>query len=142
MAGVPVSMVPLHRPDLERHPRFHLALAADARRIELIGRRAVHSLRLVASRGIADAIQRPGQLLVDGPCARRVPPAESLLLGLLALRDMPAAERAVWRNLFDYYVFRTSGDPLAHLTPGVRWPDGRACRRTSPSNQGHTLSAP
>jgi hypothetical protein len=40
--------------------------------------------------------------------------------GLLALRDLPAAERAVWRNLFDYYVFQTSGDPLAHLPPTMR----------------------
>jgi hypothetical protein len=47
-------------------------------------------------------------------------PLDSLLHGLLALRDLPATERAVWRNLFDYYVFQTSGDPLAHLPPAMR----------------------
>jgi len=47
-------------------------------------------------------------------------PLDSLLHGLLALRDLPAAQRAVWRNLFDYYVFQTSGDPFAHLPPDLR----------------------
>ena len=119
LAGVPVSMVPLHRPDLERHPRFHLALAA-ARRIELDPGDA-----LFIPYGWWHHVESlmPFNVLVNYWWTDHVPdvsPAESLLLGLLALRDMPAAERAVWRNLFDYYVFRTSGDPLAHLTPGVR----------------------
>ena len=37
-----------------------------------------------------------------------------------AFRDLPPEQRAVWRNLFDYYVFQTSGDPLGHLAPENR----------------------
>ena len=47
-------------------------------------------------------------------------PADCLLHGLLALRSLPPAERVVWRNLFDYYVFQTHGDPLAHLARKMR----------------------
>jgi hypothetical protein len=47
-------------------------------------------------------------------------PADCLLHGLLALRSLPSAERAIWRNFFDYYVFQTDGDPLAHLAPNMR----------------------
>jgi hypothetical protein len=36
------------------------------------------------------------------------------------LRDLPQSERAVWRNLFDYYVFQMSGDPFAHMPTGAR----------------------
>jgi hypothetical protein len=42
------------------------------------------------------------------------------LHGLLSLRDLPPEERAVWRNLFDYYVFQTTGDPFAHMPPTKR----------------------
>jgi hypothetical protein len=41
--------------------------------------------------------------------------ADSLLHSMFAIRDLPLEQRAVWRNLFDYYVFQTSGDPLGHL---------------------------
>ena len=46
--------------------------------------------------------------------------ADSLLHALVALRDLPLEQRAVWRNIFDYYVFQTSGDPLSHLAPEHR----------------------
>jgi len=46
--------------------------------------------------------------------------ADSLLHSMFAIRDLPLEQRAVWRNLFDYYVFQTSGDPLGHLPPESR----------------------
>jgi hypothetical protein len=49
-----------------------------------------------------------------------IPPADTLLHALLAMRDMPAGEREVWRILFDFYVFKSSGDPLQHLAPELR----------------------
>ena len=47
-------------------------------------------------------------------------PMDSLLHATFALRDLPLEQRLVWRALFDYYAFRTSGDPLAHLPPTLR----------------------
>ena len=119
LAGVPVSMVPLHRPDFVRYPRFRLALAA-ARRIELNPGDG-----LFIPYGWWHHVESltPFNVLVNYWWTDSTPvisPLDCLLHGVLALRDMPAAERAVWRNLFDYYVFRTSGDPLLHLAPALR----------------------
>jgi Cupin-like domain len=119
LAGVPVSMVPLHQPDFVRYPRFRRALAA-ARRIELNPGDG-----LFIPYGWWHHVESltPFNVLVNYWWTESTPvisPLDCLLHGVLALRDMPAAERAVWRNLFDYYVFQTSGDPLLHLAPALR----------------------
>ena len=119
LAGVPISTVPLRNPDFERYPRFRQALAA-ARTIELEAGDA-----LFIPYGWWHHVESllPFNVLVNYWWSDRAPatsPAECLLHGLLALADMPVAERAVWRNFFDYYVFQTNGDPLAHLPPGAR----------------------
>jgi hypothetical protein len=119
LAGVPVSMVPLQDPDFERYPRFRHALAA-AKVIELETGDA-----LFIPYGWWHHVESlmPFNVLVNYWWNDRPPvssPADCLLHGLLALRSLPPAERAVWRHLFDYYVFQTHGDPLAHLTPRMR----------------------
>ena len=119
LAGVPVSMVPLQNPDFERYPRFHRALAA-AQTIELDAGDA-----LFIPYGWWHHVESllPFNVLVNYWWNDRTPatsPADCLLHGLLTLGDMPVAERAVWRNFFDYYVFQTNGDPLEHLAPGLR----------------------
>src|SRR3546814_1362303 len=53
-------------------------------------------------------------------------PYDALIYGLYALRHLPADQRAVWRDVFDRYVFATDGDPVAHLpdhAQGVLGPD-------------------
>ena len=44
-------------------------------------------------------------------------PYTSLMLAMIAIAERPTAERAAWRALFDHYVFRPNGHPLAHLPP-------------------------
>jgi Cupin-like domain len=122
-AGVPISMVPLQNPDFGRYPRFREALAA-ARVAELGPGDA-----LFIPCGWWHHVQSLGtfNVLVNYWWANSNPatsPLHSLLHGLLALRDMPAAERAIWRNLFDYYVFQSNGDPVAHLPPAMHGPLG------------------
>ena len=119
LAGVPISTVPLQNPDFERYPRFRQALAA-AQTIELEAGDA-----LFIPYGWWHHVESlpPFNVLVNywwnnhSPAAS---PVDCLLHGLLALGDLPIAERAVWRNFFDYHVFQTSGDPLAHMAPDVR----------------------
>ena len=117
-AGVPVSMVPLENPDFERFPRFKDALAA-AKVAELEPGDALyipygwwHHVQSLTSFNV----------LVNYWWANTSPltsPLDSLLHCMLALRDLPEAERTVRRNLFDYYVFQTSGVPFAHLPPNL-----------------------
>jgi len=119
LAGVPVSMVRLEAPDFDRYPRFRIALQ-HAR---------------VADLGPGDALfipyawwhhvesLTPFNVLVNYWWNQAKTPlnvADSLLHALFAIRDLPPEQRAVWRNLFDYYVFQMSGDPLGHLAPENR----------------------
>ena len=47
-------------------------------------------------------------------------PYDALLAALTSLRGLPDDQRAVWRSLFDHYVFGANGDPAAHLPPDVK----------------------
>lgn len=119
LAGVPVSMVRVEDPDYVRYPRFRLALE--------------HAQ--VAELGPGDALFIPyawwhrveslaalNVLVNYWWNANQVPlsPLDSLLHTVFALRELPVEQRAVWRTLFDYYAFQTSGDPFGHLAPGAR----------------------
>ena len=115
LAGQPISMVLLEAPDLERYPRF-----AEAAR---------HGLSAELEPG--DAIYIPTawwhhvrsldrlNVLVNY-WWRDMPPEVGtpfavLLHGLLAVRHLPAPQRAAWRAIFDHYLFEANGDPAAHL---------------------------
>ncbi|MCC6925220.1 cupin-like domain-containing protein [Novosphingobium sp.] len=118
--GTPISMVHLTRPDLNRYPRFATALEA-----------AVY-----ADLEPGDALYVPYQwyhhvqafetinVLVNywwSPAREDLAsPWDAMLLGMLALRELPADQRQAWRALFDHYVFKTEGDPGAHLPEAVR----------------------
>src|SRR4051812_32689242 len=109
-AGRPVSMVDLCQPDFGKYPLFRKALANAQ----------------VAELGPGDAILIPSMwwhhvealepfnVLVnywwrDTP-RYLAQPQDALNHALLAIRDLPADEKALWRQMFDYYVF---GDPAA-----------------------------
>jgi hypothetical protein len=64
----------------------------------------------------AQAVDTPSQLGSPYNC---------LLHNVLAIRDLPASQRMAWRAMFDYFVFQTSGEPMAHLPSharGALWP--------------------
>lgn len=42
-------------------------------------------------------------------------PYTAMLLAMITLAERPLAERKAWKALFDHYVFRENGHPLAHL---------------------------
>lgn len=49
-------------------------------------------------------------------------PADTLLHATMTLRDRPAAEKAAWRALFDYYIFGDAALPAAHLPEAAQGP--------------------
>ena len=116
-AGQSISLVDLHDPDFERFPRFSDALQhAQAAELEP-----------------GDAIYIPGMWWhhVEGLDAlnvlvnywwRDVPaylgnPLDVLNHALLSIRDLPKAERDVWKNVFEHYIFAAGDDVAAHI-PG------------------------
>ncbi len=119
-AGRPVSMVDFHAPDLDRFPRFAEALAHGQ----------------VADLNAGDAIYIPSMwwhhvealapfnILVNY-WWRETPrwlgnPQDALNLAMMAVRDLPAADREHWRDLFDFYVFGDAAAAAAHIPEGGR----------------------
>jgi len=118
IGGVPVSMVDAEKPDLDRYPRFKEAQkamltaeleAGDAIYIPYGWWHQVHSLsrfNVLVNYWWDDA----PKAVAGG--------YEALFHAILALRDMPEGHQALWKTLFDYYVFTGGEDPLAHLAAG------------------------
>lgn len=137
-AGIPVSMVDAAAPDLARHPRFAEA-ARHASHATLLPGDAIyipygwwHGVESLA----------PVSILVNYWWTPDQPEGignayEALLHAFLALRHLPPDQRAVWRTMFDYYIFETAGDPGAHLPPHARGvlgpptPEGFAAMRAA-----------
>src|SRR5260221_3155150 len=49
-------------------------------------------------------------------------PYDCFLTALLAIKDLPSAERIYWQAMFDAYVFQSDGNairPIPHELPGV-----------------------
>ena len=120
-AGTPVSMVDPKEPDLARYPRFAQAWATasratlepgDALYIPFGWWHGVESLEPVSilvnywwSAGRSDDIGGG---------------YDAMLHALLSYRHLPPDQRAIWRNMLDYYVFEQAGDPADHLPPQAR----------------------
>jgi mannose-6-phosphate isomerase-like protein (cupin superfamily) len=119
-AGTPVSLVDPDAPDLARFPRFSDALA-HAQTATLEPGDAIyipyHWWHAVAS---LDPVNVFMNYWWDLAPAGLPSPYDALFLALLAIRDLPDDQRPVWRMLFDHFVFRTGGDPAAHLPPELR----------------------
>ena len=119
-AGRPVSMVDLRAPDFAAHPRFAEALAhAQMAELEPGDAIFVPSLWWPHVEGLAAF-----NILVNF-WWRDVPrwlgnPEDALLHAIMAVRDLPAEQRAHWRAQFDHYVFAATDDVTAHLPPDGR----------------------
>lgn len=119
-AGQAVSLVDFAAPDLERYPRFADAWA-QARVAELGPGDAVFipSLWWHHMEGLDDF-----NVLVNY-WWRSVPgwmdtPMNALMLAILALRDLPPAQRAHWQAMFDHYVFKAGEQTTAHIPAAAR----------------------
>ena len=119
-AGRPVSMVDFRQPDFDAHPRFREALA-HAQVAELGPGDAlfVPSLWWHHVEGLA-----PFNVLVnywwrDAP-AFLGKPEDALLHAILAVRDLPEADKARWRAMFEHYVFDNGTEVASHLPEEAR----------------------
>ena len=119
-AGQSISLVDFHEPDFERFPRFREALE--------------HAQ--VADMEPGDALFIPSMwwhhvealdtlnVLVNY-WWRDVPaylgtPLDALNHALLSIRDLPDEQRAVWRDMFEHYVFGPGDASAAHIPEAAR----------------------
>ncbi len=122
--GQVVSMVDLHAPDLTRYPRFTQALAA-ARVVEMEPGDVLFYPALWWHQ--VDALDAFNVLINTwwtGAPRFMDTPQNTLLHGLLSLRDRPDSEKRAWRELFDYYVFGPADRAAAHLPEHAQGPLG------------------
>lgn len=118
-AGTPVSMVDPQAPDLERYPRFaeawnHASQATlepgDALYIPYAwwhGVDALEPLSILVNYWWNEAPEGTGGGY------------DALLHAMLSYRHLPADQRAVWRTIFEHYIFGET-DPADHLPPHAR----------------------
>lgn len=119
-AGRAVSMVELSNPDLDRHPRFANALER-AQVAELEPGDAVfipsmwyhHVESLDSFNVLVNYWWRDTPPFLGDP-------EQALLHAILAVRDLPESKRALWKALFEYYVFSGGTRAAAHLPEGRR----------------------
>lgn len=119
-AGRPISLVDFAKPDLETYPRFVQAMATAQ----------------VAEVGPGDALFIPSMWWhhVEALDAvnvllnywwRDVPPflgtpQDVLNHAMLTIRDLPQAEKEIWRGIFDHYVFENDEDTIRHIPEKAR----------------------
>ena len=131
-------MVSLKSPDLARFPRFAEALRhsqqaelepGDALYIPYGWWHHVESLT-------------PFNVLVNywwNDARQAGSPFDVLLHAMLTLRDLPPDQRAVWRALFEHFVFTAPEKPLAHLPReqrGLLGPPSRGAHAGDPRHPG------
>lgn len=119
-AGRPVSMVDFAAPDLDRFPRFAEAMKR-AQRADMVPGDALFIPSMWWHHVEASG---PFNMLVNY-WWRTVPshlgtPQDVLNHAMMTIRDLPPAEKTIWRDLFDAYVFGDPDTPRAHL-PEDAW---------------------
>jgi hypothetical protein len=117
--GAPMSLVQLHEPDFERFPRFRTALAA-ARSAELGPGDALFIPPLWWHH--VESLDPLNVLVNYWWHASGVPLGsdsgyDSLRHAILNIRQLPAAARAAWGALFEYYIFGEQGRVTGHIPP-------------------------
>lgn len=119
-AGRPVSMVNLRDPDLAAHPRFRDALEyASVAELEPGDALFIPSLWWHHVEGLAAFNVLVNYWWRDVP-AFLGKPEDALFHAILAIRDLPDADKAEWRALFSHYVFGNGPEVTDHLPAAAR----------------------
>jgi hypothetical protein len=119
-AGQPISMVDFANPDFERFPKFREALK-HAQVVDLEPGDAL----LIPSMWWHHVEALEGfNLLVNywwrNSSSFMGAPLNVLQHAVMGLRDLPAEQRAVWKQLFEYYVFEAKDENFEHIPEHVR----------------------
>ena len=119
-AGRAVSMVDFHDPDFEAYPNFAEALG-QAQVVELAPGDAVFipSMWWHHVEGLAPFNILQNYWWRDTPRFLGQP-QDALNHAILSIRDLSAEDRAIWRALFDHFVFESGPAVTDHIPEGAR----------------------
>lgn len=114
--GVPTSLVDIQNPDFKRFPNFKHALS-NGFEAELEAGDAIfipspwwHSVESLDSINVLVNYWWNPHLRDTGPTANN-----ALMMAMLTISDMDQTQRDSWKDLFEYFVFKHSGNPATHL---------------------------
>ncbi len=120
LAGQPISLVDLDRPDFDRFPRFERALDAaktgvlEAGDAIYIPSMWFHNVQSLDHLGV----------LVNfwwrDAAMHMFTPMFTMLHAMLSIKGMPEYEKRCWKRMFEQYVFEENGDPMAHVPEHAR----------------------
>lgn len=114
-AGQAISIVDLREPDFDTHPKFRQALKhAQVADLEAGDALFIPSMWWHHVEGL-----EPFNVLINY-WWRSTPtfmgnPHDVLNHALLSIRDLPAAQRQAWKNIFAHYVFEPDDGEVAHI---------------------------
>ena len=115
MAGQPVSLAASSPRDDEKYPRFaqvrDQAMVAELEPGDALYLPKLWWHQVEALSPFNGLVNYWWDAFSPGPDA----PYTSMLLAMIAISERPGPERQAWKALFDHYVFRENGHPLAHL---------------------------
>jgi hypothetical protein len=119
-AGRTVSMVDFLAPDFDAHPDFVKALEqAQMAELEPGDALFIPSLWWHHVEGLS-----PFNILLNywwRDTARFLgQPQDALNHAILSIRDLPPQDRAIWRELFEHYVFDNGSEVTDHIPEGTR----------------------
>ncbi len=138
--GQAVSMVDFDAPDYERFPRFRQAEeAAQVAELEP-GDVLVYPALWWHQVEALDAFNVLVNYWWNTSPGFMDTPMNTLLHGLLSLRDRPDFEKRAWRELFDYYLFGPADRPAAHLAEAARGDLGPMDERKSRRLRAYLLN--
>lgn len=119
-AGRAVSMVDFHAPNFAAHPGFAEALDhAQVAELEPGDAIFIPSMWWHHVEGLAEFNVLLNYWWRDTP-RYLGQPQDALNHAILAIRDMPAEDRAIWREMFDHYVFDSGPQVTAHIPAQAR----------------------
>ena len=116
-AGRPISVVDFAKPDFDRFPRFHEALA-HARVADLEPGDAIYMPPLWWHH--VQSLERLNMLVNYWWGHPPSPGLPALLHAAVSLRSLPLAQRRAWRHLFEHYVFDDELAAVDHVPANRR----------------------
>lgn len=119
-AGRAVSMVDFHAPDFAAHPGFSEALGhAQVAELEPGDALFIPSMWWHHVEGLSRFNILLNYWWRDTPRFLGQP-QDALNHAILSIRDLPPEDRAIWRDLFDHYVFARTPDMSDHIPAHAR----------------------
>lgn len=119
-SGQAVSLVNLQQPDLQKHPKFSQALIhAQVAELEAGDALFIPSLWWHQVEALASLNILVNYWWRKSP-AYMGPPLNVLRHAMLSMRDLSANEKAMWKHMFDYYIFAHDEHTHGHIPAAVQ----------------------